>query len=333
MEFIQYAEIENSYRQGFLEKIKDAGHDFDSLKCSVTEKLHGSNFSIWFDGTDVKFAKRTSFLDVDDDFFNWQDVIERGNFKEKIKSIFEIVRAKENVVLFGELCGGVYTHPDVEKSKDKKVQKGVHYSPYQQFVAFDLKIDNFYMDPPEFYSLMEKLKIVHVPVLFEGTLSECLDYPNDGNSVLYKSFDLPEIEKNMMEGVVIKPDKTFYMGLERLVLKNKNEKHKEKEKTKKVKKPIEFSDEEKVFLEKLISYLNENRVRAVISKIGTVKQNDFSKLMGMVSGDCVKEFTKENEDFNQLEKSNQKKITQLFMKNYVAKLIRKNFLNIIDGLF
>jgi len=33
-------------------------------KWYATEKLHGSNFSIYFNGTDIKFAKRNSFLDL-----------------------------------------------------------------------------------------------------------------------------------------------------------------------------------------------------------------------------------------------------------------------------
>ena len=34
----------------------------DDVKWVVTEKIHGANFSVYYDGTTVQFAKRNSFV-------------------------------------------------------------------------------------------------------------------------------------------------------------------------------------------------------------------------------------------------------------------------------
>jgi len=184
-----------------------------------------------------------------------------------------------------------------------------------------------------FHMLMDKFNIIHAPLLFEGTMTECLNYPNDGKSVLYKSYNLPELKDNIMEGVVIKPIETLYIGETRVILKNKNAKHSEKDKVKKIKKPVEFSEEETVVLEQLISYLNDNRIRSAISKLGEVTQKDFGKLLGMIKGDCIKDLIKDNENFVEFEEKSRDKIIRQFTKEFLAPTIRENFLNIIDATF
>jgi len=333
MEFTKYAEMENSYRIKFLDRIEQL-YSFDTLSCSVTEKIHGASFSIWYDGTDIKYAKRTAFISEFSNFYNWTEAIERGDFDKKIVELYKLSGATEHVALFGELCGGNYPHPDVPDSNERAVQKGVYYCPVEQFVPFDLKVDNIYMGTGSFAMNMKKLDIVCAPLLFEGSLTDCLNYKNDGESVLYKAYRLPKLPSdNIMEGVVIKPCENLYMGNTRIIIKNKNSKHSEKDRVKKVYTPIEFAAIEQKYIDILVSYLNENRIRNVLSKLGDVTQKDFSKLVGLVSGDCVKDFIKDNEEFTDLGKSARKKITRYFMKQHIAVMVRKNFLNIIDGVF
>jgi hypothetical protein len=50
--------------------------------------------------------------------------------------------AIERVLLFGELCGGRYPHPDVEPdARVEAVQTGVYYSPTIEFYAFDIALE------------------------------------------------------------------------------------------------------------------------------------------------------------------------------------------------
>ena len=322
-----------------IEKIKNSSKRYD-IETKNTHNffangilVHNSNFSIWYDGETIQYAKRTTFIGDLSNFFNWQEAVERGDFDKKIIELYRLSNAQKNIILYGELCGGNYPHPDIPKSNEKAVQKCIYYHSKEQFVPFDLKVDNIYMSASSFALNMKKMDIIVAPLLFEGTMTECLAYPNDEQSVLYKEFGLPQLEDNIMEGVVIKPIETLYMGHTRIIIKNKNSKYSEKDKVKKISAPIVFSNEGKKFLEELSKYMNENRIKSVISKLGIITQKDFSKLMGLVSGDCVKDFIKDCPEFVDFSKSSRKKITNYFMKNVVAAMIRKNFLNIIDGNF
>ena len=47
----------------------------------------------------------------------------------------------EGVILFGELCGGQYPHPDVQPDGSARpVQRGIWYSPRIEFVVFDIAV-------------------------------------------------------------------------------------------------------------------------------------------------------------------------------------------------
>jgi len=124
MKFKAYTKIENSYRIKLLNKIQEQGYCFDDLKCCVNEKLNGSNFSIHYDGQEIKFARRKAFLSQDSNFCNWQEVIQRGEFERLIKELYQYIKAKETIILYGELCGGSYIHKDVEVTSDRRIQKG-----------------------------------------------------------------------------------------------------------------------------------------------------------------------------------------------------------------
>lgn len=65
MEFRKYPSIENSYRKGFAQAVRDAGEEAGA-EWVVTEKIHGANFSFWTDGSNVACGKRTSLLETPD---------------------------------------------------------------------------------------------------------------------------------------------------------------------------------------------------------------------------------------------------------------------------
>jgi hypothetical protein len=74
-------------------------------------------------------------------------------------------------------------------------------------------------------------------------------------------------------------------------------------------------------------------LRNVLSKLGTVTETDFGKLLGLFNADLLEDFNKDfEEDMNALEKP-EKKALRKRMNNDSAKVIRGNFLNIVDGLF
>jgi len=348
MEFKKYSSIENSYRQKILDEIYARGMDRGDWV--VSEKIHGSNFSMWMDDEGLRCAKRSGFLAVDESFFNWQSVVEaydnhisvlykvcRSLLDDLVKEeVIEMTDDKVEIVLFGELFGGHYDHPDVDKVNVKKVQKGVQYCPWVDFYAFDLKINGVFMTYDIFSEIMDAVGFHYAKSLYRGTLSECLQFPNDLVTSLPKKFDLPEIKDNISEGVVIKPVQAkFFPNGSRVILKNKNEKFKEKEqKSKKVTKPkVELTDQEVKILNKASEFATENRLRNVISHIGEITQKSFGKLLGTFCKDIIEDLEKEHPElFEGVEKDRLKVVNKSINKD-AQEFIRERFVNIMDGNF
>ena len=61
MEFKKYSSIENTYRKAEIDYIRQ--NAFDRGDFIIEEKVHGSNFAFYYDGTEIKCAKRTQFID------------------------------------------------------------------------------------------------------------------------------------------------------------------------------------------------------------------------------------------------------------------------------
>src|SRR5690606_13511325 len=180
-------------------------------------------------------------------------------------------------IIYGELCGGSYPHPEVEKQNHSTVQKGVYYSPKTEFYIFDIMIDEEFIDHHRVIELCEQYNFLHARILKEGTLEECLDYPNKFQTTIPRDLGLPEIENNFCEGTVIKPRRSlFFPRGSRVILKNKNEIFSEKQEKKiNIEYIRKLSDEEKIQLDELSKCMTENRLRNVISKIGEINPKDF----------------------------------------------------------
>lgn len=335
MEFKRYPSIENSYRQKFLDKIKEEGHSEEEFV--VQEKIHGGSLTFCIDSEECKVAKRSNFIKKGEKFFNYQKV--RDLYLPKLRECFNYLKSKdgniEDMAIYGELYGGVYPHSDVPKSQDGKVQKEIYYSPDQDFIAFDIKINGIFQDVIKANVIFDLFNIPYAKTLFTGPLEECLKYPNSFQTTIPKEKGLPEIENNICEGVVIRPIKPIFMwSHERLILKNKNDKFSEKERPVKEPKIMPTLDQKvQEVLDKAILYINENRLKNVLSKIGTVSKEDFGKIIQSFTKDAIEDFMKdEREIFEMLEKTDQKLITKKIGEK-AAKLLRNNFLNVVDGNF
>lgn len=80
------------------------------------EKVHGANFSFVTNGIDVKVAKRSSFVEPGDQFFNTDEVYNK--YKDCALKAFELHKKEapdlETLHIYGEFFGGTYPHPDVK---------------------------------------------------------------------------------------------------------------------------------------------------------------------------------------------------------------------------
>ena len=342
MEFKKYNSIENSYRTKIVNEIYNMG--WEKLEWVVSEKIHGANFAFYLNPDGVRCAKRSGMLGVGEKFFEWESVVDA--YDEQLHSLYRManifvkeaadVEGDVEVILYGELFGGSYPHPEVEKDPiAMKVQKGIYYAPWNDFYAFDMKINGRFLSYDIFAEFMEMVGFHYAKALYRGTLKECLAYPNDFPTKLPEKLGLPAIDNNIAEGVVIKPVHTLYFDNgNRVILKNKNEKYKEvKEKKEKHVPDLSLSEEEKVLFEEARKYVTENRLRNVISKIGEITDKKFGILLGSFNKDILEDWRKDFEgEIAKLDKKRLKVIQKNIQKE-AKELMVGNFVNIIDGEF
>jgi Rnl2 family RNA ligase len=236
----------------------------------VTEKIHGSNFSVWLSPPDptgtisYSAANRTGFLQQSrlKKFFRSDVVL------AKYWPHIEAARKQSSapwLVLVGELFGGWYekqTAPDAFK-----VQSTVEYCPTNEFFLFDIQeIDkNGKLRSLGFEEFEQRATQAEFPLYakaqFQGDLIECLNWSRDHNADFTTVSPVVGCEsRTIREGHVIRsvhPTKfdSFVM------LKDKNAKFSEKK------------SETDIFLrppsERLASYLTQARVDSVRSKYET----------------------------------------------------------------
>lgn len=330
MELKKYNSIENSYQEKFVDRIKFLG--LHQERFILQEKVHGANFSIHINGNEIKMAKRTDFILPDEKFFNAELVLEK--YRKNIVELFNEIKTEfpetEKISIFGELFGDGYKHPDIKKIDGAiKVQKGIEYAPFNDFYAFDILInDSEYLDVETANQFFENHHFFYAKTLFEGNLEEALNFPKEFNSLIPKWLNLPEIENNQCEGVVIKPIKTMFFGNGlRIILKNKNEKWSEKVKIEKQEiQKTPLSKSAKKVLEDISSFINLNRLNNLMSKIGNFEPKLIGKINGLFVQDALEDYMKEfSTNYESLEKEEQKKINKQ-INSIAINMVKKEFL-------
>lgn len=334
-EFKKYPDIENSYREKFINVFSK---EVKKGPFYITEKIHGANSQIAFfkegDNWEIQYGKRTSFISKDDKFYNLPNVFHR--LLPRFQSFIQEIDC-DGVIFYGEVFGGAYPHKEIDKNSEllphneganNVVQHGVWYCPEDDWACFDIlmKIDGEwgFVNQQYLFSHCEKHKIPTVPLLkVVDTLEEALAYPNDGESLVYQRYGLPRIENNIMEGVVIKPCWNSYLHTgERAVIKNKNDHFKEIHHHK-VARFIEPGSPEAILIEQARDYVTEQRLNNVISKYGEVDRKDIGTIIGLLGQDACDEFMKDHEgDMNLLTEEQQKQVKRVF-GGEASKLIRE----------
>ena len=302
MEFYKFSSLENSYRQNLIDKVQYEGKD--GGEWVVTEKIHGANFSFWCDGTEVRVASRSQF--VDGTFYNCQAVINRYS-----QGILDWCQQKgvSDFVVYGELFGG-------------NIQKEVQYGE-KDFAAFDVVIDGVVQDKQTAWRIAKECGLNFAPVLFTGSFKECLEINNT-----FKSTLTPEGYKgeNISEGLVIEPvEPAWFANGSRVYFKNKTESFSEKNRQPKEKQVFELSDQESDLMNELLNYNTEQRVSNVISKIGQITSKDFGKILGLTVQDMLEDFTKDTERDAKVEAEDNWKQFMKLLSAEVGKVVRKLF--------
>ena len=275
------------------------------------------------------YGQTAGFTEENEKFCNYQRV--RDRLQIKLQSLFRNVKSRlpdtESVAIYGELFGGVYSHPEVEAVKNvSKIQKGVDYHPDIDFYAFDILINNdTYLSVDLANRMFDEAGLFYAPTLFRGSLTDALAYPNEFDSKIGEWLGLPSIQGNTCEGVVIRPVEPLFLGhrsnSKRVLLKNKNTRWEENSRVMKIVRKEQLGNAAAGLQEILKSYLTTNRVQNVISKIGEVSIKQLGEIMANFMPDALEDFTKDyGEVWHALGKNDRKRVVSGLNKYAVCQI-------------
>jgi Rnl2 family RNA ligase len=262
----------------------------------VTEKLHGANFSVLVppDGA-IAFASRSGILAPGDNFYGYRSQGLHADIGACATALRALLLAcgeagdESAVIVYGELCGGCYPHPEVQASAGAlPVQKGVWYAPRLVFVGFDVAVCAPGA-PPRFLSFARAREVAFAAGLrfaepmHVGDLASCLHMDVRFTSRLPAALGLPPLpdSPNYAEGVVVRPSREPVDGSRRLV-KRKIPEFAEKQYAHEQWRAARTggggdgggADAESLLRYELLAAVNPQRLASVVSKRGAVDPSD-----------------------------------------------------------
>jgi Rnl2 family RNA ligase len=168
------------------------------------EKIHGAQLVIDVDADTVRFAKRKAWLREDEPFFGWQ--LMRASLRDAARAAFARVGAPR-LVLYGELFGGGYPHPDVTERGLVPVQTGVWYAPDLRWAMFEARTLDGEKDEFLSYTEAAALGLPMPPQVARGRKVDLDALSERFPSRVPAALGLPSLgEGNLAEGLVLKPD-------------------------------------------------------------------------------------------------------------------------------
>lgn len=260
----------------------------DTVDWVVTEKIHGANFSFSLQGDTLRYAKRKEFLRWTDDFFGFQLVAER--LDGAIMRLFERIRRDHpfaTAVIYGELYGGHYPHPDVAPDpRVQAIQTGIHYAPTVEYCAYDIAIEpaadavgRYYLDYAQVVAYCSECGVPFAQPLLIGKLNQALFFDTRFDSKVPAQLGLPAIVPNLVEGIVLKPYRNIVVqaskGELRPILKIKNkefaeEQFHESQAWSYVHTGASASERLLFLVPEVRRYITPQRLQATCSKIGAL---------------------------------------------------------------
>lgn len=283
--FVKYTSIENHYQEGFLARCPQ-----EDIWWCMTEKIHGANFQVYYDGENFLIGSRNRFIG-NENFNNIQALV------EAIRPNIELLKKRTQlpITLYGEVYGD-------------GIQKGVKYSKTKRIRFFDLKIGTQYVPYflAEYWMNMHGLPNVPVINTFYGNVGDAVMKADTRFNSIIADLDndgYVGLEENIVEGVVIKPYGAEMRTIkgDRVIIKKKNEEFFEKKQMPKGK-PDRFVDYSKDS-EALAVYMNENRFDSVFSKDNYQKEN-FGDFIKAYVQDVIEDAKKDSVEFQNVRNIN-----------------------------
>lgn len=144
---------ENIFRNETVEFLKDIEWEF-------TEKIDGTNIRVFWDGHKVSYYGRTDKAQIPSQLMNRLIELFGGDTNEEM---FEQKFGETPVMLIGEGYGA-------------KIQKGGDYRQDNDFILFDVCINDNYLSRENVKDIANYFNIDVVPTIMIGKLQEGIDY-------------------------------------------------------------------------------------------------------------------------------------------------------------
>lgn len=183
----EYHKIQTIFKRDMTNKGKTLllGHwsmpEFEYLADNewvFTEKVDGTNIRIMWDGERVTFGGKTDNAQIP------AKLVERLRERFPDGSAFQSAFDCGGVCLYGEGYGA-------------GIQKGGTYRPDQDFVLFDVKVGNWWLQREDVEDVARKLSLDVVPVVGMGSLYYLIDCVSGGMASQWGDFQA--------EGIVARP--------------------------------------------------------------------------------------------------------------------------------
>jgi ATP-dependent RNA circularization protein (DNA/RNA ligase family) len=174
--------VEGFYADSLVEYLADNQWIF-------TEKVDGTNIRVVWDGHKVEFFGRTDKAQIPVHLVTKLISLFYG---EENAQIFEQLFGEKEAVIYGEGYG-------------PKIQAGGGlYSSEAQFIAFDVKVSDIFLEREAAEVIAEALNIPMVPIVLVGSIKEAVSY--------VKSKPLSQVaeQEREMEGLVGVPARRIY---------------------------------------------------------------------------------------------------------------------------
>lgn len=283
--FKKYTSIENHYQEGFIMRCPEGNY----IWC-ITEKIHGANFQVYFDGENFLIGSRNRFLNTTDSFYGLQDLVE--NIKHRIIDFYQEYAYDRpfELVLFGEVYGD-------------GIQKGIRYCKDHKIRFFDMKINGEYVPYKSAVEVFERYELPYIPVkkLEFGRIYNVVRAADTRFNSTIAEGEYADLKENLCEGVVIKPYEVELKSQkgDRVIIKKKNEEFFEKSHTPKAKVKDDRFVDYKADEDAVMVYINQNRFDSVFSKDQYIKTN-FGDFIKAYTDDVVEDAAKDNVEFKNI---------------------------------
>ncbi len=159
--------------------------EFEYLQNNIwvfTEKVDGTNIRIMFDGEQITFGGKTDSAQIYPKLENRLN----DTFLPMLEKFQDKFKDSPSVCLYGEGYGA-------------KIQKGGgNYRSDQDFVLFDMRINDWWIQRKDIENIASEFGIDIVPVIGKGTLSDMVEMTRSGFNSVWGDFKA--------EGVVARPE-------------------------------------------------------------------------------------------------------------------------------